>query len=155
KRNVQFIRVRMRGQATLFVAQPFLVVTTGVTLLLDVVPTTVNITDQQLPGSTIATLNGHWSDNVSNSHPFQRGYLMPTNFNKVYAVDQNADFTGNLKINPAGPGVGGAGGTQEVIQIAAIDPIPPPAAGVTVTAASAFASYPNEPLGTFPALVPL
>lgn len=105
----------MRGQTTLFMTQPF-IVPVGPTRVLTITITPPNpVIPSTTPlGATVATLSAHWSDNS----PFTGGYLIgpasdPT---AIYAIDLNLDHTGNLKINPSGPGVGAQGGTiQDLI----------------------------------------
>jgi len=62
---------------------------------------------ENAPGMTlIATLFGRWSNNDPFLGSFQ---FIPPNFSygNAYSITMNPDNTGNLIINPFGPGVGG------------------------------------------------
>lgn len=69
-------------------------------------------------GAVVASLQGVWSSGA----PFTGSYVFVSpNFDDggVYAITQNANNTGNLIINPSGPGVGSAGGSVEHVTIEA------------------------------------
>lgn len=93
----------------------------GATLSLIITPvisTWPSVPDTTPLGANLATLQGVWSD----SSPFTGSYVFVAPYfddGGVYAVTMNPDHSGNLIINPLGPGVNLGGGTVENISLIA------------------------------------
>ena len=88
------------------------------TLDFTVTPPDPSIPDDTVLGATVATLQGVWSD----GKPFTGGYVFVSpNFDDggIYAITMNLDHSGNLIINPDGPGVSGEGGSIDDVTIEA------------------------------------
>lgn len=100
------------------VNSPIAVIAQLPTLALVITPSSPSIPTTTPLGATVAGLRGVWSD----ASPFTGGYAFVTpNFDAagVYAITVNADHTGNLIVNPLGPGVSGSGGTVGDVTIEA------------------------------------
>lgn len=71
------------------------------------------------PGTVVATMTAIWSDGRPFTGTFQ--FVAP-NFDDhgIYAITMNPDHTGNLIINPTGPGVGNEGGNIDNVTIEAV-----------------------------------
>ena len=84
------------------------------TLSLVVTPPNPSIPATTPPGATVATLQGVWSDGAAFAGSYQ---FVPPNYDHggVYAISGN-----RLIINPAGPGVGSAGGSIQDVTIQAV-----------------------------------
>lgn len=88
------------------------------TLTLVVTPTAPSIPSTTPKGSVVATLRASWSDGSAFTGSFI--FVAPNfDYGGVYAITLNPDRTGQLIVNPNGPGVGSAGGSVEHVTIEA------------------------------------